>query len=78
MILVNNQIEALFFSCRFIFYSLHVPIVRRIIVLIRHLVYVTLSRRPTGMQERILLHTSRIDIVILLMMGTCLPETCRE
>ena len=47
MILVNNQLDAQFFMYVY-FYSLHissshVPIFRRIIVSIRHLVYVTLE-----------------------------------
>ena len=47
MILVNNQLDAQFFSMYVYFYSLHVsgsrvPIIRRIIVTMRHLVYVTL------------------------------------
>ena len=37
----------------------HVPIIRRIIVSMRHLVYVTLCRWPSGMQEHMLLHTRR-------------------
>ena len=37
----------------------HTPIIRRIIVSIRHLVYVTLCRRQSGMQEHMLLHTTR-------------------
>ena len=48
VILVNNQLDAQLFNyvC---FYSLHVsgshvPIIRRIIVPVRHLVYVTLCR----------------------------------
>ena len=46
MILVNNQLDAQFFMFIY-FYSLHVsgshvPIIRRIIVSMRHLVYVTL------------------------------------
>ena len=48
MILVNNQLDAQFFMYVY-FYSLHVsvshvPIIRRIIVSMRHLVYVTLFR----------------------------------
>jgi len=48
MILVNNQLDAQF--CLYVyFYSLHVsgshvPIIRRVIVSMRHLVYVTLYR----------------------------------
>ena len=54
MILVNNQLDAQFFMYVY-FYSLHVsgshvPIIRRIIVSMRHRVYVTLCRWPTGMQ----------------------------
>jgi len=63
MILVNNHLEAQFFMYVY-FYSLHgsgshVPIIRRIIVSMLHLVYVTLSRWPFGMQEHMLLHTRR-------------------
>jgi len=48
MILVNNQLDAQFFMCVY-FYSLHVsgcnvPIIMRIILSVRHLVYVTLCR----------------------------------
>jgi len=54
MILVNNQLDAQFFMNVY-FYSLHpsgshVPIIMRIIVLMRHLVCVTLCRWPSGMQ----------------------------
>ena len=50
--------------CRSICYSLHVsgshvPIIRRIIVSVRHLVNFTLCRWPSGMQECMLLHTRR-------------------
>ena len=60
MILVNNQLGAQFFMYVY-FYSIHVsgshvPIIRRIIVSMRHLVYVTLCRRPPGMHH---LHTRR-------------------
>jgi len=46
------------------FYSLHdsgshVPIIRRIIETMRHLVYVTLCRWPSGMQEHMLQPTRR-------------------
>jgi len=46
------------------FYSLHdsgnhVPIIGRNIVSMWRLVYVTLSRWPSGMQEHMLLHTRR-------------------
>ena len=59
MILVNNQLDTQFFMYIY-FYSLHVsdsrvPIIRRIIVSIRHLFYVTLCRGPSGMQEHMLL-----------------------
>ena len=48
MILVNNQLDAQFFMYVY-FYSLHVsgshePIIKRIIVSMRHLVYVTLKQ----------------------------------
>ena len=48
MFLVNNELDAQFFIYVY-FYSLHisggqVPIIRRIIVSMRHLVYVTLCR----------------------------------
>jgi len=48
MILVNNKLDAQFFMCVY-FYSLHVsgshvPIIRRIILSVRHLLYVTLLR----------------------------------
>jgi len=48
MILVNNQLDAQFFMYVY-FYSLHVsgshvPIIRRIIALMRHPFYVTLCR----------------------------------
>jgi len=48
MILVNNQLDAQFFMYVY-FYSLHVsgshePIIKRIIVSVRHLVYVTLKQ----------------------------------
>ena len=63
VILVNNQIDAQFFVYVYL-YSLHVsgthvPITRRIIVSMQHLVYVTLCRLPSGMQEHMLLHTRR-------------------
>ena len=43
MILVNNQLDTQFFMYVY-FYVLgsHVPIIRRIVVSVRHLVYVTL------------------------------------
>ena len=61
MILVNNHLEAQFFMYVY-FYSLHgsgshVPIIRRIIVSMLHLVYVTLCRWPSGMQEH--MHMNR-------------------
>jgi len=51
--LVNNQHEAQFFMYVYL-YSLHisgshVPIIRRIIVTMRHLVYATLCRCASGM-----------------------------
>ena len=55
----NKQIDAHFFKYVY-FYSLHisgshVPIIRRIIVSMRQLIYVTLCRWPSGMQVN--LHT---------------------
>jgi len=52
--LLNNQLEAQFFMYVY-FHSLHVshshvPIISRIIVSMRHLVYVTLCRGPSGVQ----------------------------
>jgi len=49
MILVNKQFDAQFFFMCVYFYSLHlsgshVPIIRRIIVRVRHLIYVTPCR----------------------------------
>jgi len=49
IILVNNQLDAQFFIMHVYFYSLHVsgsyvPIIRRIIVSMRHLIYVTLNK----------------------------------
>ena len=54
IILVNNQLDAQFFMYVY-FHSLHVsgshvPIIRSIIISVRHLVYVTLCRWPSGMQ----------------------------
>ena len=59
MVLVNNQLDAQFFMYVYS-YSLHVSgshvsIIMRIIVSMRHLVYVTLCRWPAGMQEYMLL-----------------------
>jgi len=63
MIFVNNQIDAQFVMYVY-FYFVHVsgsqvPIIRRIIVPMRHLVYVTPCRWPSGMQEHMVLHTRR-------------------
>ena len=60
-LLVNNQLDAQLFKYVY-FYSLHVsrshvPTIRRMIVSMRHLVYVSLCRWPSGMQEHMLLHT---------------------
>jgi hypothetical protein len=57
MIFINNQLDAQLFFVYVYFYSLHVsgshvPIIRRIIVSMRHLVYVTLCRWSSGMQVR--------------------------
>jgi len=58
---IAEQLDPRFFLYVY-FYSVHVsgshmPIIRRIIVSMRHLVYVTLCRWPSGMQEHMLLHT---------------------
>ena len=68
MILVNNQVDAQFFLYVY-FYSLHVlarnvPIISTIIVSMLHLVYVTLCRWQSGMQEHMLLHTRRSDGIL--------------
>ena len=65
MILVHNQLDAQFFVYVY-FYSLHVsdshvPIIRIFSVSLRHLVYVTLCRRLSGMQEHMLLHTIHVE-----------------
>jgi len=78
MILVINQPDAQFFMYVY-FYSLHVsgshvPIVRRIIVSMRHLVYVTLCRRPSGTQEHMLLHTRQIKGKVIPLQARCGPE----
>ena len=53
-ILVNNQLDAQFFMyvyfCSLHVSGRHVPIIRRSIVSMRHLVYVTLCRWLSGMQ----------------------------
>jgi len=53
MILVNNQLYAQFFVYVYLYSphvsGSHVPIIRRIILSIRHLVNVTLCRWPSGM-----------------------------
>ena len=58
MILVSNQIDAQFFVyiyfCSLHVSGSHVPIIRRIIVSMRHLVYIALCRWPSGMQEHML------------------------
>jgi len=54
LILVNNQLDAQFFTyvyfCSLHVLGSHVPIIRRIVVSTRHLVYATLCRWPSGMQ----------------------------
>ena len=66
MILVNNQLDAQFFMYVY-FYSLHVsgslvPIIRRIIVSMRLLVYVTLCRWPSGVYLRTRRSSTESDI----------------
>jgi len=84
MILVNNKLDTQFFVYVYL-YSLHisgnhVPIIRRIIVSIRHLVYVTLCRWLAH-QTVIYADWHNLGValiqLILLIMGTWLPETCR-
>ena len=59
-IFVNNQLDAQFFMYVYLYTlhvsSSHVRIIKRIIVPMRHLVYITLCRWPSGMQEHMLLH----------------------
>ena len=63
MIPVNNQLNVQFFKYVYFYFlhvsGMHVPIIRRIIVSMRHPVYVTLCRWPSDMQEHMLLHTRR-------------------
>jgi len=66
-VFVNNQLDAQFFFMYVYFCSLHVsgsqvPIIRRINLSIRHLVYVTLYRRPFGVQVWMRLQLVRSDI----------------
>ena len=84
IIFVNNQLDAQFFFMYIYFYSLqvsgsHVPIIRRINCIntsgICHSVQMTVWC-PNGHLYRVT-YTRCID-TILLMMGTWLPETCRE
>ena len=71
--LLITQLDTQFF--KYVnFYSLHVsdshvPITIRIIVSIRNLVCVTLSRWPSGMQEHMLLHT------ISYLIGICSSDS---
>ena len=78
MNLVNNQLDAQFFVYVY-FYSLHVsgshvPIIRRIIVSVRHLVCVSLCRLPSGMQE----HFSCMFISILYMFRAAMCPSSGE
>jgi hypothetical protein len=95
-IFVNNQPDAQFFLCMFIyilymFRAAMYPSSEELIVSIRHLVYVTLYRRPFSIQVSVSSKPAHQTIIytewhipdvliqlILLMMGTRLPETCRE
>jgi len=111
MILITNQIDAQFFMyvyfCSLHVSGSHVPIIRRIIASMRHLVFVTnldcrvvvcvrlrvigardcrslapITRRrtqTTTLQSKLVTKTRcRIDAIILLMMGTWLPETFKK
>jgi len=58
MILVNNQLDEQFFFMYVYFNSLHgsgshVPTIRRIIVSIRHLVYITLKKKLKSLKLNI-------------------------
>jgi hypothetical protein len=93
-ILVNNLLDAQFFSCVFIsilymFRTAMCPSSGELIVSVRHLVHVTLCRwdcfavssKPA--QQTVIYtewHVPDVGLIslILLMMGTWLPETCRE
>ena len=63
IILVNKKLDAQFFMYVYVYSLLvsrsHVPIIRRVIVSMRHLLYATLRIWPSGMQEHMLLHTRR-------------------
>jgi hypothetical protein len=87
-VLVNNQLDAQFFFMYVYFYSLHVsgshvPIIRRINCInttsgICHTVWCA-GLDETALQSHPNLHTHVVLIqLILLMIGTWLPETCRE
>jgi len=83
----------MFISILYMFQAAMCPSSGELIVSMQHLVYVTLCRWPSGMQvgmkcfiptcvpdghlHRVTYTRCRID-TILLMMGTWLPETCRE
>ena len=76
MILVNNQLDAQFFMCVY-FYSLHVSgnyvsIIRRIIVSMWHLVYVTLCRWPSAIS-----HVPIIRRIIVSMWHLVYVTLCR-
>jgi len=51
LIVENNQLDSQLFMYVY-FYFLHVAIIRRIIVSVRHLVYVSLCRWPSGMRVK--------------------------
>ena len=86
MILVNNQLDAQFFIYVFMyvyFYSLHVSgnhllIIRRIIVSMRQLVYVTVYRWPSGMQEHMLLHTRRVIVLTFRHHASYIGQAYRQ
>jgi len=80
----------MFISILYLFQAAMCPSSGGLIVSMRHLVYVTLCRWPSGMQVGIWpayqavtyteWHIPGFALIqlILLMMGTWLPETCRE
>ena len=79
MKLVNNQLDAQFFMYVY-FYSLrvsgsHVPIIRRIIASMRHLVYVTPCRWPSGKQVNLLKAGCRLTCLKQVNLLTRRPST---
>ena len=57
--LTHNSFTCIFISILYMFRSATCPSSGELILSIRHLVYATLCRYPSGMQEHMLLHTRR-------------------